>query len=60
MEAFLAKHDVKMAIINGPMLVELASTNNGKYAPDDLFPIISNIEQVRPFFMSLKVCPSSP
>ena len=47
LEEFLRLRDVKLAIINGPHLHEVASLNLPKVQKEDLISCISNIEEIR-------------
>lgn len=46
LEDFLTRNDVKLAIVNGPQVFELAKLNLPMLKKDDLFSCISNIDQV--------------
>ena len=54
LEDTLLLHEVKLAIINGPKLSELASLNLSVYEKDDLYQCMSNIEQIKPSFVSIR------
>ena len=53
LEKLLREHSVKLAIINGPSLYDLASLNLVTVERDELIMCISNIDQVGPQLKSL-------
>lgn len=53
LEKLLREHSVKLAIINGPCVYDLASLNLVTIEKDDLILCISNIDQVKPQLKSL-------
>jgi hypothetical protein len=46
LEEFFQKHDVKLAIINGPRLFELSKLNMPVLGQKDLYSMITNIDQI--------------
>jgi hypothetical protein len=46
LEEFFQKHDVKLAIINGPRLFELSKLNMPQLNQKDLYSMITNIDQI--------------
>ena len=46
LEEFFQKHDVKLAIINGPRLFELSKLNMPLLTQKDLYSMITNIDQI--------------
>jgi len=46
LEEFLRSFEVKLAIINGPKLFEIAQLNHPVLSREDIFSVISNIDQI--------------